>query len=59
MDKHRDWGFSKAMDEAVSRLTVDDVNRAIRRLAEPSKLTVAIAGDLQKAKEAGADFSER
>ncbi|EJX00744.1 zinc protease, partial [gut metagenome] len=59
MDKDRDWHFSKELDHAVSCLTVEEVNRAICRLADPSQLTVVVAGDLQKAKDAGADFSQR
>lgn len=59
MDTKRDWSFSKEMDEKVANLTVEDVNRAIRRIANPANLTVAVAGDVQKAKEAGKDFSER
>ena len=59
MDTNRDWTFSKEMDKAVANLTVEDVNRAIRRIADPQNLTVAVAGDVEKAKEAGKDFSER
>lgn len=59
MDAGRDWSFSKAMEEAIEKLTVADVNAAIRRIADPDKLTYVLAGDLAKARDAGKDFSER
>lgn len=52
----RDWRFSKATEEAIAKLTVEDVNKAIRRIADPEKITFALAGDRAKAKEAGKDF---
>lgn len=52
----RDWRFSKATEEAIAKLTVEDVNKAIRRIADPEKMTFALAGDRAKAKEAGKDF---
>ena len=59
MDAGRDWTFSKAMEEAIEKLTVADVNAAIRRIADPDKLTYVLAADLEKAREAGKDFSKR
>ena len=46
------------MAEVLS-LTVKDVNAAIRRIADPSKMTFVLAADLAKAREAGKDFSKQ
>jgi len=53
------WQFSKATEEAVMKLTVEDVNKALRRFCDPEKLTFALAGDLKKAQAAGKDFSKQ
>ena len=34
-------------------------NAAIRRIADPSKMTFVLAADLAKAREAGKDFSKQ
>ena len=46
-----------AAEAAIERLTVEDVNRALRRFCDPEKLTFALAGDVAKAKAAGKDFT--
>ena len=51
------WQFSKETEAAIERLTVEDVNRALRRFCDPEKLTFALAGDVAKAKAAGKDFT--
>lgn len=50
------FAFSKATEDAIRALTVEDVNAAIRRIADPEKLTFILAGDAAKAKAAGKDF---
>lgn len=40
-------------EAAIEALTVEDVNKALRRFCDVSKLTFALAGDLAKAKAAG------
>lgn len=59
MDTNRDWTFSKEMEEAIEKLTLEEVNAALRRIADPDALTFALAGDVAKAREEGKDFSER
>ena len=59
MESGRDWSFSKDMEVAIEKLTVKDVNAAIRRIADPSKMTFVLAADLAKAREAGKDFSKQ
>ncbi len=58
LEHERDWSFSKQTEEKIAALTVDEVNAALRRFADPDKLTFVLAGDLAKAREAGKDFSE-
>ena len=58
MEKDRDWTNSKELDDAIKALTVDDVNQAIKRMMDPTKLSIVLAGDLTKAKAAGKDFSQ-
>ena len=45
-------------EAAIEALTVEDVNKALRRFCDVSKLTFALAGDLAKAKAAGKDFTQ-
>ena len=59
MEKDKTWASSKAMDERIASLTLDEVNVALRRFVNPEGLTVVLAGDLAKAKAAGKDFSQR
>lgn len=53
------WQFSKETEEKILALTLEDVNKALRRFSDPEKMTFVLAGDLAKAKAAGKDFSER
>ncbi|WP_443744340.1 M16 family metallopeptidase [Sutterella sp.] len=52
------WKFSKETEEAIEKLTVEDVNKALRRFCDPTKLTFALAGDVKKARDAGKDFTK-
>lgn len=56
MNAGRDWSRSKATDEAIMALTVEDVNRAVKRIADPNNLTIVLSGDFAKAEEAGKSF---
>lgn len=56
LETDRTFAFSKATEEAIEKLTVEDVNAALRRFADPSKMTFVLAGDVAKAKQAGKDF---
>lgn len=58
MEKDRDWTNSKELDDAIKALTVEDVNQAIKRMMDPTKLSIVLAGDLTKAKAAGKDFTK-
>lgn len=51
------WRFSKETEEAIEKLTLEDVNKALRRLCDPEKMTFVLAGDVNKAREAGKDFT--
>lgn len=51
-----DWSKSKALDEAIAKLTVTDVNAAVRRVVVPAEMTYVLAGDKEKAKKAGSPF---
>ena len=55
MDTKHNWSFAKDMDEKVGNLTVEDVNRAIRRIADPVNFTVAVVSDVERAKNVGKD----
>ena len=54
-----DWSKSKKLDEAIAKLTIEDVNRAVRRLVVPEEMTYVLAGDAEKASKAGKPFAER
>lgn len=54
-----DWTYSKEIEDRIRALTVDDVNAALRRFADPDNLTIVLAGDRKKAQEAGKDFFEK
>lgn len=56
LERGLDWTESKKVEEQILALTVEDVNKAIRRFADPENLTIVLAGDREKAKEAGKDF---
>ena len=49
---------SKETEDAIEALTVDQVNAAVRRLADPSKMVYVLSGDIAKAKAARKDFSK-
>lgn len=53
-----DWTKSKELDAAIAKLTVEDVNRAIRRMVVPSEMTYVLSGDKEKAKKEGSPFDE-
>ena len=53
---HGDADIAVRVEEQILALTVEDVNKAIRRFADPENLTIVLAGDREKAKEAGKDF---
>lgn len=56
LETGRTFAFSKATEAAIEKLTVEDVNAALRRFADPEKATFVLAGDTAKAKKAGKDF---
>ena len=56
LERGLDWTESKKVEEQILALTVEDVNKAIRRFADPENLTIVLAGDREKAREAGKDF---
>ena len=56
LERGLDWTESKTVEEQILALTVEDVNKALRRFADPEGLTIVLAGDREKAREAGKDF---
>ncbi|MCI6530800.1 MAG: insulinase family protein [Mesosutterella sp.] len=56
LEEGADWSKSKKLDEAIAKLTPEDVNRAVRRMIVPSEMTFVLAGDKDKAKKAGKPF---
>src|SRR5690606_12792243 len=50
LDRTFDW--SKKMDAALSALTADDVNAALRKYLDPERFSVALAADQAKQQEA-------
>lgn len=57
LERNVTWAKSKATEDAIEALTLDEVNAAVRRIADPAKMVFVLAGDLAKAKAAGKDFS--
>ena len=53
-----DWTKSLELDKAISRLTVDDVNRAVKKLVKTDDFTFVLAGDSAKAASEGKPFTE-
>ncbi len=49
MQEGLDWTESIENDEKIRALTLDDVNRAFKKMVDSSKLTVVLAGDQKKA----------
>jgi zinc protease len=58
LETDRDWTYSKQTEEAIKALTLEDLNKALRRFADPAKITFVLAGDRAKARAAGKDFAE-
>ncbi len=44
----RTWSFSKAFEDKLAALKVEDVNAALRKHVDPAKLTIVKAGDFTK-----------
>lgn len=57
MEGGHTWAFSAELDDEIRALTLDDVNAALRRFADPDKLTFVLVGDMAKAREAGKAFA--
>ncbi len=57
MLKGKDFLESKAYEDRLRRLTVKDVNAALRLMIDPAAITYVLAGDVAKAKAANADFT--
>ena len=57
MLKGKDFLESKAYEDRLRRLTVKDVNAALRQMIDPAAITYVLAGDVAKAKAANADFT--
>ena len=51
MQEGQDWMEAKRNDEKVIKLTLDDVNKAFRKMVKRDGLTVVLAGDQKKAGE--------
>lgn len=56
MQSGKTFAFSKQFEDRIEALTVEDVNRAIRKMIVPENVTYVLAGDVAKAVEHGADF---
>ena len=48
LDAGRDFGFVRAREERLRKLTVDEVVAAVRRHLDPARMTVVVAGDAAK-----------
>lgn len=51
-----DFGFSRDYEEKLSRLTLDDVNKALRKMIDEKNITYVLAGDNSKAKKENKPF---
>jgi zinc protease len=51
MKEGRDWTESKENDEKIARLTLKDVNDAFKKMVDPKRLTIILAGDQKKAEQ--------
>ena len=49
----RTMAFDGEIEKKIGALTADDVNAALRRTLDPSKMTVVMAGDFAKVTQAG------
>ena len=59
METGTDFSESKKYEERLRALDVKAVNAALRKMVKTDSITFVLAGDLEKAKSAGADFSKR
>ncbi|GGC94690.1 M16 family metallopeptidase [Undibacterium terreum] len=50
LEHQRTFAWSQALDDKIKALTVEQLNAAVRKTIDPSKLTVFIAGDQSKMK---------
>jgi zinc protease len=50
LDHQRTFAWSQAMDDKIKALTLEQVNAAVRKTIDPSKLTIFMAGDQSKMK---------
>lgn len=48
---NRKFDWDKNFETQINKLTVDDVNKVLRKHIVPSKITIVKAGDLEKAKK--------
>ena len=55
----RTMEFAENFEEQIRRLTVNDVNAALRRHIDPDRLYIALAGDLEKAEREAARGGEQ
>ena len=53
---NRTYAFSAEFEKGVEKLTVADVNKALRRMIDPENVTFVLAGDKEKAEKAGKPF---
>ena len=56
LESGKDWSEKTREDQAFAALTLDDVNRAARKLVRLEETSVVLAGDIEKAKAAGTPF---
>lgn len=56
LETDRTFAFSKQFEQAIERLTVEDVNNAIRKMVNLADMTFVLAGDQTKAKAQGKPF---
>lgn len=49
LDRSMEW--SKALEEKISKLTVDDINRVMKKHIHPDKMVYVKAGDFEKVKK--------
>ena len=48
----RTFAWSKEFEDKIAALTIDQVNAAFRKVIDPAKMTVVVAGDNAKMKTA-------
>ena len=47
----KDFGLWQSLDDASAKLTVEDVNTALRKYIDPSKMGLIQVGDFEGAKK--------